>query len=193
MPAGRTNPTLWLTLLFAAALIGFVLLLGQWQKAGPTNQPEQDPSAQPAGGEPIQQPPAQPITHPESEPAVELVQGRAEGGEERPPAIEAAPAEPPRVLTLVEAADQGDLARLRAILSAGADVNAPDAMGMTLLMRAANRGHIEAVFVLLDFGADPAMKDAQSKTAADHAASHPQIVQILSGASAPPTKPDPTK
>ncbi len=192
MPAGRTNPTLWLTLLFAAALIGFVLLLGQWQKAGPTNQPEQGP-AQPAQAEPVQEPIAEPAAQPEPEPPVELVQGRAGGGEAGSPVIETPPAEPPRLLTLVEAADQGDVARLRAILSAGANVNAPDAQGMTLLMRTASRGHLEAVFVLLDFGADPAMKDAQGKTAADHAANHPQIVQILSGASAPPTKPDPTK
>ncbi len=192
MPAGRTNTTLWVTLLFAACLIGFVLLLGQWQKAGPTNQPEQGP-AEPAQVEPVQEPIAEPVAQPEPEPPVELVQGRTEGGEDGQPAIEAPPAETPRVLTLVEAADQGDVARLRMILSAGADVNAPDAQGMTLLMRAASQGHLEAVFVLLDFGADPAMKDAQGKTAADHAVDHPQIVQILSGASAPPTKPDPTK
>lgn len=205
MPSSKTNPTLWMTLIFAAGLVALVLYLGRAstppqpaQPADPANADQTSTPHEPASGSARQDttPPVAGATPVQiSQPVVELAQGRPihEPSEpvSQPTAEDTKP--PARELTLVEAAQAGDVARLRTILSAGADVNARDADGTTLLMRAAGNGHLEAVFVLLDFGADPSIKDADEMTAADHAAVYPQIVQVLSGASVPVTEPDPTK
>lgn len=191
MPRSKTNPTLWLTLIFAAGLVALVLYLGR--ATSKPDESDQDLLAQDsAASVPTQEPQAlpepvvEPVTAPPTGPALELTQGRSDAASH-----EAATTSAP--LTLVEAADAGDVDRLREMLSAGADVNTPDAEGMTLLMRAARGGHLEAVFLLLDFGANPSIADTGKMTAADHASIYPQIVQVLSGASAPITEPDPTK
>jgi len=184
VPRSKTNPTLWLTLIFAAGLVALVLYLGRATSTKPI-ETDQDLLAQdPAASVPAPEPEAIPV--PVAEPALELTQGRSE-----PATEEAATTSAP--LTLVEAAEAGNVDRLREILSAGADVNAPDPEGMTLLMRAARGGHLEAVFLLLDFGANPSIVDTGKMTASDHASIYPQIVQVLSGASSPVTEPDPTK
>src|SRR5919197_3402567 len=55
---------------------------------------------------------------------------------------------------LMRAADEGDAARVRVLLAAGADANAAAEGGETALMRAAARGHVEVVETLLDAGGD---------------------------------------
>ena len=47
------------------------------------------------------------------------------------------------------------LARLRALLEAGADANTPDRNGETPLFDAAAKGNLESAEVLMEFGADP--------------------------------------
>ena len=54
---------------------------------------------------------------------------------------------------LFEAAKKGDTATVRALLDAGADVNANDG-GETVLMAAAVEGHIATVQALIAAGAD---------------------------------------
>lgn len=55
---------------------------------------------------------------------------------------------------LMQAAAEGDVARVRSLLAAGADANARDEEGATALMRAAHAGHLDAVRALVDAGAD---------------------------------------
>jgi hypothetical protein len=55
----------------------------------------------------------------------------------------------------MRAAGEGDAARVRSLLSAGADVNATLESGETALIRAASKGHLQVVQVLLAAGADP--------------------------------------
>lgn len=55
---------------------------------------------------------------------------------------------------LIEAAGNGDLARVRSLLASGADANARDAEGATALMRAAHLGRLDVVRALVDGGAD---------------------------------------
>jgi hypothetical protein len=202
---GKANPTLWITLIFAALLVGGVLYMGtRGTPQTPTQAPavvtEDQPTAEPASG--TVQP--SPESSAEADP-VEINQGQGLGStpvpsqpvpevQAEPSVDDATPTQTPAPKTLVEAADSGDVERLRQLLAAGADVNAPTATdGLTPLMRTAKGGHLEAVFLLLDFGADPSRKDGFDKTASDHAEGHPRIVAVLEGASAPPAEPDPTK
>lgn len=55
---------------------------------------------------------------------------------------------------LIEAAKDGDVQTLRALIDAGADVNAKGYLGMTALMQAATRGHVECAKILLNAGAN---------------------------------------
>jgi ankyrin repeat protein len=57
--------------------------------------------------------------------------------------------------TLQQAAAAGDVAALRRLLAAGADLNQPDMNGFLALHHAAQRGHVVAVQLLLAAGADP--------------------------------------
>ncbi len=57
-------------------------------------------------------------------------------------------------LQLIEAAKKGDTVSIKALLEAGADVNAKDNDGLTALMWAAVRGHTETAQALLEAGAD---------------------------------------
>jgi len=58
-----------------------------------------------------------------------------------------------------EAARQGDVAAVTALLDKGADVNAKFRYGATALFKAAERGHTEVVKLLLARGADVSVKD----------------------------------
>jgi hypothetical protein len=55
---------------------------------------------------------------------------------------------------LRKAASAGDLAKVKELLAAGTDVNAPNAYGGTALAFAADRGHAAVVDLLLERGAD---------------------------------------
>lgn len=64
------------------------------------------------------------------------------------------PAAPEALPELHRAARQGDVARLRAALRAGADPDARDAQGRTAIVLASQRGQAEAVEALVAAGAD---------------------------------------
>ena len=55
---------------------------------------------------------------------------------------------------LIEAAGKGDLVRVKALLAAGADVNATDKNGSFPLLLASAQGHLDVVQALLAAGAD---------------------------------------
>ncbi len=81
-----------------------------------------------------------------------------------------------------EAARQGDVAAVKALLDKGADVNAKFRYGATALFKAAERGNAEVVKALLERGADVSVKDtfygATAMTwALDH--SHVEVVRLL--------------
>src|SRR3712207_5168927 len=73
-------------------------------------------------------------------------------------------------MDLLEAAREGDLVSLRALLDAGADVNAADENGYTPLMEAAHAPHPEAVRLLLAAGADLEARNRLGSTALHSAA-----------------------
>ncbi len=54
---------------------------------------------------------------------------------------------------LIDAAKAGDAGRVRALLAAGADVNAKDVNGQTALMGAAQEGYPDIVRILKEAGA----------------------------------------
>lgn len=60
----------------------------------------------------------------------------------------------PATLPIVEAAGRGDLGRVRALIAAGADVNAQDHQKDSAFLLAAARGHTEIVRATLAAGAD---------------------------------------
>ena len=68
---------------------------------------------------------------------------------------------------LLEASRNGNVDAARALLEAGADVDARNADGITALMMAAARGHVEVVHVLLEAGADVDARNAVGGDAAD--------------------------
>ncbi len=65
---------------------------------------------------------------------------------------------PPQAVSLnralCQAADTGNIARVKALLAQGADVNAAQQNGWTALMLAANNGHASVAALLLGHGAD---------------------------------------
>lgn len=71
--------------------------------------------------------------------------------------------------SLIIAAGGGCAHRVHALLTAGADVNAPDAWGNTTLIMACADGSREVVRLLLDARADTTTRGSSEKTALDHA------------------------
>lgn len=64
-----------------------------------------------------------------------------------------------KITDLMKAASAGDLARVRALLAAGADINAADIFGNTALLYAVLEGQDAVVRALLEAGADPQAKN----------------------------------
>lgn len=82
----------------------------------------------------------------------------------------------------VWAGAERDTNTVRALLSAGANVNAQDHKGNTALMAAAAYNNVRAVKVLLDAGADRTIKNKNGETALSIAsnANYAEVVQLLS-------------
>ena len=66
---------------------------------------------------------------------------------------------------LIQAAAADQLEEVKTLLSNGADVNAKDDLGITVLAYAAHTGRVEIVQFLLDHGANPNYRDAHGRTA----------------------------
>ncbi|WP_176065611.1 ankyrin repeat domain-containing protein [Piscinibacter koreensis] len=88
----------------------------------------------------------------------------------------AAPAVP-----IVQAAANGDMPALLALLDAGADPNARGTGGRTALMEAARAGRFAIVRALLVHGADKALADDAGRTAFDEAVArgHVDLIALL--------------
>lgn len=63
---------------------------------------------------------------------------------------------------------EGDLSTVRALLAAGAEVDAPNQHRMTPLMYAVQAGHSQVAQLLTTAGADPALRDRRDKSARDY-------------------------
>ena len=93
--------------------------------------------------------------------------------------------------SLFSAAGAGDVALIKSLIDAGADLAALDEAGETALMHAAHAGHLEAVKTLLAAGATPDFKSEQGWTALAKAAynaetecGYPQVLAALHTAGA---------
>jgi ankyrin repeat protein len=64
---------------------------------------------------------------------------------------------------LITASMNNDIAEVKRLLEAGADVNAPDEDGDTALMWAVFKGHKDVALVLYEAGANPEMLDSKGK------------------------------
>jgi uncharacterized protein len=84
-------------------------------------------------------------------------------------------------MSLFEAVQAGDLARVQALLDAGEDPNPFDDEGRTPLMLAAENGREDLVLALLDGGSDPILTDRLGETALTKAAAygHGRIAALL--------------
>jgi ankyrin repeat protein len=85
-------------------------------------------------------------------------------------------------MTLFEAVESGDVAKVKAALRGAKDVNPSGEGGRTPLIEAAAMGQLEMVKVLLAAGADPTLPDDEKETALLKAAAngHLPVVNILS-------------
>lgn len=94
--------------------------------------------------------------------------------------LETTSAESPNQL-LHAAAAAGEVSRLRALLEAGASINAQDARGQTPLIHAAAQGQLEAVAYLLLAGANELSRDQEGRTPLMHAVErgHADVVALL--------------
>lgn len=91
---------------------------------------------------------------------------------------------------LRDAATRGDLARVKALLDAGTDVNAATEYGATALSYACDKGHVEVVKLLLARGAKPDVTDTfYNSNPATWAGynGHGQILLLLAEAGADPS------
>ena len=90
-------------------------------------------------------------------------------------------ANPLQVQPLHAAVVSGDSEIVRALIDAGADVDARQQAGVTPLMGAAAGGSVELVRLLLEYGADAALQDDAGRTAADWARDrgHPETAALL--------------
>lgn len=73
----------------------------------------------------------------------------------------------------------GSLECLECVLAAGVDVDAPQNGGYTALQSAAHRAHVAMVEALLRAGADPERVADDGRSARDHAAEHPELLNLL--------------
>ena len=73
---------------------------------------------------------------------------------------EASRARPGQPASLVRAGESGDLAGVRRLIAAGADVDQRDDRGRTAVTAAAMQEHVEVVAALVDAGADIDLQDA---------------------------------
>ena len=94
---------------------------------------------------------------------------------------------------LHRAAQAGDIDGLKAALTAGAEVNAPDAQGWTALMHAVNKGYPLLIAPLLSAGTNPDVRAPDGATALFIAAlhGHSEIVAQLMRAGADASIPGP--
>jgi ankyrin repeat protein len=92
-----------------------------------------------------------------------------------------ASADPSLDQQLLEAAKKRDLTGVKALLDQGADPNAKDHKGNTVLMAAALGGRPELVKFLIDQGVDVAAKRPDGETVLMHAAvgGNPEIIRLL--------------
>jgi ankyrin repeat protein len=93
---------------------------------------------------------------------------------------------PTRDSELHEAAEQGDLSRVNALIAAKANPNAKDSDGNTALMLASDKGHTDVVRALLAAKADVNAKNGGESTALIRASinGHTAVVQALLAAKA---------
>lgn len=87
-----------------------------------------------------------------------------------------------QVKDLIDAAHEGDLSRVRALLAAGADVNSKsEDRGATALTYASSAGHVEMVRALIDAGANLNAKEDNGMTALMWAsfAGRAEVVRVL--------------
>jgi ankyrin repeat protein len=87
---------------------------------------------------------------------------------------------------LMLAARDGKTDTVKALIEAGADVNAKDRQGKTALVVASEKGHLDSVKILLDNGADVNAKTKDGCTALMFAENigHREVVRILKEAGA---------
>lgn len=76
---------------------------------------------------------------------------------------------------LATAAEDGDVAAVRALINGGAVVDQKDRSGRTALHHAARRGHIDVLELLLERGADTEARTATGYTALHEAGVHDQL------------------
>ena len=86
-------------------------------------------------------------------------------------------------LALLWASSHNHTSTMRALITAGADVNAAFYRGHRILSAAAKEGSVDAVRMLLETGADATAEDPWGKTALDYAKryKHPAVVALLEG------------
>lgn len=87
---------------------------------------------------------------------------------------------------LMDAAEQGNLPVVRALLTAGAEVNRKSGDGSTALMHAAEKGHADVVAALIEAKADVNVRNRMGKTALSLAAASPEVAALLKAAGAGP-------
>ncbi len=82
---------------------------------------------------------------------------------------------------MLEAAGNGDIDLLRALVEIGVDVNVQDADGMTALMLASANGYEKVVDLLLAAGTDFSLRNTSGQTAMQLAvtAHHAKVIQLL--------------
>lgn len=85
-------------------------------------------------------------------------------------------------MTLYEAVESGDVARVQEALATARDVNELGPEKRTPLIEAAGRGDLAIVELLLAAGAEPSWRDATDETALLKAAAngHPAVTRLLS-------------
>src|SRR5919199_4076422 len=98
---------------------------------------------------------------------------------------------PVETQALMRAVDEGDVARVRVLLAAGADPNAAAEYGETALMRAVSKGDLEVVEVLLDAGGDVHAKSENGFTPLFMAVffGHVEVARALLARGSDPSEP----